>query len=155
MDVRTVAVIGAGTMGAGIAQVCAQTGWQTNLFDAYPEGLERGMNTINEFWDNGIARGKTTPEQKEEWSANIHTFSDMRNAVKDVDLVIEAVAERLDIKHAVYNNIVPHLKESVILTSNTSGIISIKLELLISFDLIFCFNTIDNLSKFIILGLIL
>ena len=60
MAIRTIAVIGAGTMGAGIAQVCAQTGWETNLFDAYPEGLERGMNAINEFWDSGITRGKTT-----------------------------------------------------------------------------------------------
>ena len=47
MGVRTVAVIGAGTMGAGIAQVCAQTGWQTRLYDAFPEGLEKGMNTID------------------------------------------------------------------------------------------------------------
>ena len=82
MGISSVAVIGAGTMGAGIAQVCAQAGWHTNLYDAFPEGLERGMNTINEFWDNGIARGKTTPEQKEEWSANLHAISDLRLAVK-------------------------------------------------------------------------
>ena len=47
MGINRVAVIGAGTMGAGIAQVCAQAGWQTNLFDAFPEGLERGMKTID------------------------------------------------------------------------------------------------------------
>ena len=122
MDVRTVAVIGAGTMGAGIAQVCAQTGWQTNLFDAYPEGLERGMNTINEFWDNGIARGKTTPEQKEEWSANIHTFSDMRNAVKDVDLVIEAVPEIMEIKARIFHVLSIETKEDCILATNTSSL---------------------------------
>jgi len=122
MDVRTVAVIGAGTMGAGIAQVCAQTGWQTNLFDAYPEGLERGMNTINEFWDNGIARGKTTPEQKEEWSANIHTFSDMRNAVKDADLVIEAVPEIMEIKARIFHVLSIETKEDCILATNTSSL---------------------------------
>ena len=60
MGISSVAVIGAGTMGAGIAQVCAQAGWRTNLYDAFPEGLERGMNTIDAFWDKGIARGKTT-----------------------------------------------------------------------------------------------
>ena len=64
MEVRTVAVIGAGTMGAGIAQVCAQTGWQTRLYDAFPEGLEKGMNAIGNFWDKGISRGKTTEEEK-------------------------------------------------------------------------------------------
>ena len=58
MEIREVAVIGAGTMGAGIAQVCAQAGWKTNLFDAFPEGLERGMARIDAFWDKGIARGK-------------------------------------------------------------------------------------------------
>ena len=122
MGINSVAVIGAGTMGAGIAQVCAQTGWQTNLFDAYPEGLERGMNTINEFWDNGIARGKTTPEQKEEWSANIHTFSDMRNAVKDVDLVIEAVPEIMEIKARIFHVLSIETKEDCILATNTSSL---------------------------------
>ena len=60
MEIRTVAVIGAGTMGAGIAQICAQSGWKTNLYDAFPDGLERGMNNIFSFWDKGIAKGKTT-----------------------------------------------------------------------------------------------
>ena len=54
MDIRTVAVIGAGTMGAGIAQICAQAGWETRLYDAFPEGLEKGMSSIEEFWDKGI-----------------------------------------------------------------------------------------------------
>ena len=51
MRINSVAVIGAGTMGAGIAQVCAQAGWKTNLYDAFPEGLEKGMNTIDAFWN--------------------------------------------------------------------------------------------------------
>ena len=54
MGISSVAVIGAGTMGAGIAQVCAQAGWHTNLYDAFPEGLERGMNTIDAFWTKGL-----------------------------------------------------------------------------------------------------
>ena len=77
MGINRVAVIGAGTMGAGIAQVCAQAGWQTNLFDAFPEGLERGMKTIDAFWEKGIARGKTTKEQKTTWAANLHAISDL------------------------------------------------------------------------------
>ena len=71
MGARVVAVIGAGTMGAGIAQICAQAGWSTRLYDAFPDGLEAGMERIDAFWDKGIARGKTAPEQKLEWSGNL------------------------------------------------------------------------------------
>jgi 3-hydroxybutyryl-CoA dehydrogenase len=109
-------------MGAGIAQVCAQTGWETNLFDAYPEGLERGMNTIDKFWDSGIARGKTTVEQKEEWSAKLHTFSDLRDAVKDVDLMIEAVPEIMEIKARIFHVLSIETKEDCILATNTSSL---------------------------------
>jgi|TARA_B100001741_G_scaffold49000_1_gene36929 3-hydroxybutyryl-CoA dehydrogenase len=122
MGIKNVAVIGAGTMGAGIAQVCAQAGWQTNLYDAFPEGLERGMNTIDSFWDKGIARGKTTPEQKEEWSANLHAISDLRLAVKDVDLVIEAVPEIMEIKARIFHVLSIETKEDCILATNTSSL---------------------------------
>jgi len=122
MEIETVAVIGAGTMGAGIAQVCAQTGWKTNLFDAFPEGLERGMNTIDAFWDKGIARGKTTPEQKAQWSANITAFSDMKAAVEQADMVIEAVPENLDIKARVFHVLAVETKEECILATNTSSL---------------------------------
>ena len=71
MAIRTVAVIGAGTMGAGIAQVCAQAGWVTRLYDSFPESLERGMNSIEGFWDKGISLGKTTNEQKEKWMGGL------------------------------------------------------------------------------------
>ena len=56
MRISTVAVIGAGTMGAGIAQVCAQTGWQTRLYDAFPEGLQKGMDSISAFWEGDCSR---------------------------------------------------------------------------------------------------
>ena len=122
MGINTVAVIGAGTMGAGIAQVCAQAGWKTNLFDAFPEGLERGMNAIDAFWDKGIARGKTTPEQKLEWSANLHAVSDMAEAVGDVDLVIEAVPEIPDLKHRIFAELGTMTRDDCILGTNTSSL---------------------------------
>ncbi len=122
MEIRSVAVIGAGTMGAGIAQVCAQSGWQTNLFDAFPEGLERGMNAINEFWDKGIARGKTTSEQKAEWQANLTAVNDMVEAVSDVDLVIEAVPEILEIKASIFQVLASETKDDCILATNTSSL---------------------------------
>ena len=105
MAINTVAVIGAGTMGAGIAQVCAQSGWQTNLFDAFPDGLEKGMKTIDAFWDKGIARGKTTQQQKQQWSQNLSQFTDMKAAVKRADLVIEAVPEIPKLKSQIFEQL--------------------------------------------------
>ena len=122
MAIQCVAVIGAGTMGAGIAQVCAQAGWKTNLFDAFPEGLERGMKAIDAFWDKGIARGKTTLEQKMKWSSNLHSYTDMVESVKEADMVIEAVPENLQIKARIFHVLGIETKDDCILGTNTSSL---------------------------------
>ena len=122
MDVRTVAVIGAGTMGAGIAQVCAQTGWQTRLYDAFPEGLEKGMNTIDTFWEKGIARGKTTGEQKAKWLTNISQSTDLKESVDGVDLVIEAVPENMELKQQIFGQLEEMAPPNALLATNTSGL---------------------------------
>jgi 3-hydroxybutyryl-CoA dehydrogenase len=122
MEIRSVAVIGAGTMGAGIAQICAQAGWQTRLFDVFPEGLEAGMVRINSFWDKGIARGKTTPEQKNEWQMNLTAVNDMAEAVSDVDLVIEAVPEIMALKQQIFADLGRFAPAHAILGTNTSGL---------------------------------
>jgi 3-hydroxybutyryl-CoA dehydrogenase len=122
MEIRCVAVIGAGTMGAGIAQICAQSGWRTNLFDAFPEGLERGMQRIDSFWDKGITRGKTTPEQKIQWSANLHAVADMAEAVGQADLIIEAVPEIPELKHSIFTELDRLAPPHAILGTNTSSL---------------------------------
>jgi len=122
VTIRTVAVIGAGTMGAGIAQVCAQAGWNTRLFDAFPDGLEAGMNRIDAFWDKGISRGKTTADQKENWSQNLTAFSELADAVNGVDLVIEAVPEILELKQRIFTDLDQLAPEGAILGTNTSGL---------------------------------
>ena len=122
MGIQTVAVIGAGTMGAGIAQTCAQSGWTTNLFDAFPEGLERGVKGINDFWDKGIARGKTTLEQKAEWESRLHACSDLEDALKDVDLVIEAVPEIMELKREVFTELDRLAPAHAVLGTNTSSL---------------------------------
>ena len=122
VTIRTVAVIGAGTMGAGIAQVCAQAGWKTRLFDAFPDGLEAGMNRIDAFWDKGISRGKTTAEQKETWSQHLAPFSELADAVNGVDLVIEAVPEILELKQRIFADLDQLAPEDAILGTNTSGL---------------------------------
>ena len=109
-------------MGAGIAQICAQSGWKTNLFDAFPEGLERGMQRIDAFWDKGIARGKTTPEQKVQWSANLHAVADMAEAVGHADLIIEAVPEIPELKHSIFTELDRLAPPHAILGTNTSSL---------------------------------
>ncbi len=122
MEIRTVAVIGAGTMGAGIAQVAAQAGYTTRLVDAQPAALRKGMARIVEFWDKGIVKGKTTPQQKQEWSSRLTTASDLAHAVADADLVIEAVPESLDLKQRIFRDLDAKAPPHAILATNTSSL---------------------------------
>ncbi len=122
MTIQRVAVIGAGTMGAGIAQVCAQAGWKTKLYDAFPEGLERGMDRIEAFWEKGIARGKTTTEQRDEWSAMLTPVSDLAEAVGEADLVIEAVPEIPELKHSIFAQLDEFAPPHAVLGTNTSSL---------------------------------
>ena len=122
LTIRAVAVIGAGTMGAGIAQVCAQSGWDTRLFDAFPEGLDAGMTRIDAFWDKGIARGKTTAEQKNEWKQNLRAMNNLQDAVNGVDLVIEAVPEILELKRKIFAQLDEFAPVNAVLGTNTSGL---------------------------------
>ena len=122
MTIERVAVIGAGTMGAGIAQVCAQAGWKTNLYDAFPEGLERGMDRIESFWEKGIARRKTTPEQRDEWATMLTPVSDLAEAVSEVDLVIEAVPEIPELKHSIFAQLDDLAPPHAVLGTNTSSL---------------------------------
>ena len=122
MGIDKVAVIGAGTMGAGIAQVCAQAGWNTTLYDAFPEGLEKGMQRVDAFWDKGIARGKTTVEQKQQWSKNLHAESNLEKAVKDCDLIIEAVPEILELKQQIFQEVEQYANRNAVFATNTSSL---------------------------------
>ena len=122
MQVHTVAVVGAGTMGSGIAQICAQKGWQTRLCDAFPESLEKGMENIERFWDKGIEKGKTTKQEKEEWSKNLEFYIDLTEAVDGADLVIEAVPEILELKKEIFIQLEEIAPKNAILATNTSSI---------------------------------
>ena len=119
---RIVAVIGSGTMGSGIAQVCAQTGWETRLYDAFPDSLEKGMNSIGEFWKGGIARGKNTEEQVNEWSNKLIPCENLEKALTGVDLVIEAVPEKIELKRSMFKKIEDLAPGNAILATNTSGL---------------------------------
>ncbi|MDE0953197.1 MAG: 3-hydroxyacyl-CoA dehydrogenase family protein [Candidatus Poseidoniales archaeon] len=122
MQVRTVTIIGAGTMGSGIAQVCAQSGWETKLFDAFPESLEKGIASIDKFWNKGIEKGKTTIEEKEEWSSNLKFYTDLTQAVEGTDLVIEAVPEIMKLKKEIFVQLEKIAPKNAILATNTSSL---------------------------------
>ena len=122
MGIEKVAVIGAGTMGAGIAQVCAQSGWNTVLYDAFPDGLEKGMQRIDAFWDKGIARGKTTAEQKQKWTKNLQAEPNLKDAVNGCDLIIEAVPEILELKQKIFQEVERYASENAVFATNTSSL---------------------------------
>ena len=115
-SINKVAVLGAGVMGAQIAGHFANAGIPGLLYDINQELAQKGVD--------GLTKMKPAPLYKPKNADLVEAcnYDEHLKKLNEVDLVIEAVAERLDIKHAVYNNIVPHLKESVIMTSNTSGI---------------------------------
>ena len=109
-------------MGSGIAQVCAQTGWETRLYDAFPDSLEKGMFSIGEFWRNGISRGKNTEEEVKNWSNKLVAYNDLGGALSGVDIVIEAIPEKIDLKRSIFRKIEELAPENAILATNTSGL---------------------------------
>jgi 3-hydroxybutyryl-CoA dehydrogenase len=109
-------------MGSGIAQICAQSGWETRLFDTFPESLDRGMENIVQFWNKGIEKGKTTTKEKEIWSENLIVCNDLSKAVEDADLVIEAVPEIMELKKEIFGELEKKAPKHAILATNTSSL---------------------------------
>ena len=121
MDIERIAIIGAGTMGNGIAQVCGATGYQVTLIDVAPEQLERALASINKSVGKLHSKGRLTDEQREAALANITTASEV-TAAADADFVVEAVVESLEIKERVFAELDECTRPEVILASNTSSI---------------------------------
>ena len=120
-EIKTVGVIGAGTMGAGIAQVAAQGGCKVTLVDLNSEALERGIAGIAKGLDGLVARGKMDATRAQEILAAITPATELA-ALADADLVVEAIVERLDVKQNVFKELESICSEKTILTSNTSSI---------------------------------
>ncbi|MEZ4654205.1 MAG: 3-hydroxyacyl-CoA dehydrogenase NAD-binding domain-containing protein [Candidatus Eisenbacteria bacterium] len=122
MDVQRIVVIGAGTMGAGIAQVGAQAGCRVRLCDVSDEMIERGMTTIRRMLDKGVERGKVTEAQRDETLARVETSTDMRAAAADADLAVEAVPEQMPLKQQIFRALDEACPPGAILASNTSSL---------------------------------
>ncbi len=119
---KNIAVIGAGTMGNGIAHVFAMHGYKVNLVDVSSERLEKAIETIDKNLWRMVAKEKIKENQKEETIGNIETFTDIPSAVEDADLVVEAASENIDVKLNIFKTLDEHAPEKCILASNTSSI---------------------------------
>jgi 3-hydroxybutyryl-CoA dehydrogenase len=117
-----VAVIGAGTMGNGIAQTYAANGHNVTLVDMSQEGLDRGLAAIRKSLDRFVKKEKITQEQSDEIMARVAGSTDLPTAVADVDMVVEAVFEREDVKKDVFVQLDKHAPQGAILATNTSSI---------------------------------
>ncbi|MBN1955544.1 MAG: 3-hydroxybutyryl-CoA dehydrogenase [Anaerolineae bacterium] len=121
MNIEHIAVIGAGTMGNGIAQVCATYDYKVILVDVMPGQLERAIASIGKSVEKLHGKGRISDAQRQAALTNITTSSELE-AAAEADLVIEAVVERLDVKQQVFQELDELTRPEVILASNTSSI---------------------------------
>jgi 3-hydroxybutyryl-CoA dehydrogenase len=119
---KTIAVIGAGTMGNGIAHTFAQNGFTVKLIDVSEKALDKGMNTIANNLDRMLAKGTITQEDVAKTITNIITYTDIKDGVVGVDLVIEAATENVDLKLAIFKQLNEACSHNTILATNTSSI---------------------------------
>jgi 3-hydroxybutyryl-CoA dehydrogenase len=121
MEIRLVGVVGAGQMGNGIAHVFALAGYDVLMNDISEAGLEKALATIEKNIDRQVSRGKVLPADKRAAMARIKTTLKLAD-LGQCDLIIEAATERETVKQAIFEDLLPHLKPTTILTSNTSSI---------------------------------
>jgi 3-hydroxybutyryl-CoA dehydrogenase len=121
MDIRTVGIIGAGQMGAGIAHVFALAGYDVLLNDISAEQIDRALSAIDHNMGRQVAKGQIADAEKAAATARIRVAEGL-DAMRAADLVIEAATENEQIKDAIFKEVVPHLNNDALLTTNTSSI---------------------------------
>jgi 3-hydroxybutyryl-CoA dehydrogenase len=119
---KNIAVIGAGTMGNGIAHVFAQFGYRVNLIDVSQTSLDKALATIVKNLDRQLAKEAITQSEKQATLSNLTTFTSLHEGVKGVDLVVEAATENVDLKLQIFKDLDAATSENVILATNTSSI---------------------------------
>jgi 3-hydroxybutyryl-CoA dehydrogenase len=122
MEINKVSIIGAGTMGNGIAHVFAQNGFQVTLVDIKQEYIDRGLQTISKNLDRQIKKGIITEQEKIEILQRINTLVGIEGIAKNTDLIIEAIIESKEAKINIFKQLEPLIKEESIFASNTSSI---------------------------------
>ncbi|TFH07269.1 MAG: 3-hydroxybutyryl-CoA dehydrogenase [Candidatus Thorarchaeota archaeon] len=122
MEIKRIAVLGAGQMGNGIAQVCAQAGYKVTMRDIDQKFIDKGIATIKKNLERGLAKGKITQEEVDGVLGRITGILDLSEAVKGADLVIEAIPEIVKLKLDTWKEVDGAAPEGAILASNTSSI---------------------------------
>lgn len=120
--IEVISVLGAGTMGHGIAQVAAMAGYQVFLYDIKDEFVTRGFASIKNNLDKGVEKGKVTAEARDQAIAKLTITTDLAIAAKPSNLVIEAVPESLDLKRSIFSQLDELSSPSTILATNTSSL---------------------------------
>jgi 3-hydroxybutyryl-CoA dehydrogenase len=120
--VQTISVIGAGTMGNGIAHVFAQAGFKVTIVDISLTQLDKAVANIAKNFDRQIAKGHATEEQKKQALANISIHSNMSEGVKNAELIVEAATENVELKLQIFDQLDKLAPKEAILASNTSSI---------------------------------
>ncbi len=119
---KNIAVIGSGTMGNGIAHVFAQNNYQVSLIDISEDALKKALATIEKNLNRQLSKGKIDETTKSQTLENITTYSEMKNGLKNADLVVEAATENEDLKLKIFKQLDELCEEKTILASNTSSI---------------------------------
>ena len=119
---KNIAVIGAGTMGNGIAHTFAQSGYQVQLVDISQDSLDRGISTISKNLDRMVAKERITAIEKQQTLDNITTYTNLAEGVKNAELVVEAATENVDLKLKIFESLDAATSDSCILATNTSSI---------------------------------
>ena len=119
---KNVAVIGAGTMGNGIAHTFAQNGYKVQLIDISRASLDQGLATIAKNLDRMVAKEKISEQDKKDTLNNITTFTDLKTGVEYASLVVEAATENLDLKLKIFKDLEVFCPDDTIMASNTSSI---------------------------------
>ena len=121
MQIRSVGVLGCGLMGSGIAQVCAASGYKTIVREVGDVLLQKGLGRVRKFLDDGVAKGKVAPEARDTTLANLSGTTTFE-ALKDCDLIVEAIVENLEEKRLVYEGLEKVVGAHTIFLSNTSSL---------------------------------
>lgn len=119
---KNITVIGSGTMGNGIAHTFAQFGYEVNLIDINDAALQKAIATITKNLDRQVAKGSITEADKTNTLKNIKTFTDLKTAAQNADLVIEAASENVEVKAKLFKQLDEICQPNTILASNTSSI---------------------------------
>jgi len=122
LEIKKVAVIGAGAMGSGIAYICAMKGCEVAITEVNEELLRRGVTRIRQMIVDGVSRGKLMPKEAEAVMSKVKGTTNMADAARDVDIVIEAVNEDMNVKKEVFKKLDENCPAHTVLASNTSAL---------------------------------